>query len=220
LRVWIAQYIWALLRWSLGRWRVHQAVIALLATVGGFLCKNWFSTHLLNIPLYMIVWLLILILIVAPACLWRQQEQRLRPKIAFVDHEDNHAVHPEIGLHHGRVTLRNCSAILLTGVEVKLAEIEPRPSSFITLHVPLWRMHARDESKFSLQPEMIQSVDLIYFYKDKHSAYFCHTVETVPKELPRGVYRIKLIASANEASLTEQWFKVETGTELRITREG
>ena len=90
-----------------------------------------------------------------------------------------------------------------------LAAIEPRPPEFMTLHVPLWPMHASStESRFTLQPEMHRTVNLLSLDINSPEADICHVVDSVPRNLPLGTYRMKLIATANETPPTQQWLRV------------
>lgn len=208
--MWILRYIGELGAWAFARWRLHQAIVGVLLILGGLVGVSRFSTQPQAIGVYLLAWLAVLTLVVAPARLWRQQDERLRPGVAFVDHEDDNAVDPNTGIQLARVTVKNRSASLLTDVEIVLASIEPRPPEFMTLHVPLRPMHAPPgESRFPLQPEMHRTVNL--FSLDVNAPYACiwHVVDAVPPTLPLGNYRIKLIVSTNETPPTEQWFQVE-----------
>lgn len=229
---WIALYLIELAKWSFTRLRIHQAIVALIVSLilfaGRFLGITGLSTLPQFIATWLVIWFVILMFIVAPAYTWRQQADKLRPLLAFVDWEDNKAVYPS-GYQYARVTVKNCSARLLTNVQVKLVCIDPRPPDFVTLNVPLSLMHASDyhEAQCSLQPDMPQSFDLLYlnvmdFDKDATQdfhAVITHAVNSVPRKLPFDTYRIKLVASANETVPTEQWVKVTVKPGLQIRRE-
>jgi hypothetical protein len=75
---WILRYLRELVTWSFTRWRIHHAIIGVIAIVGGLVSKNWFIIHPQFIPVYLLIWLAILTIVVAPACLWRQMDERLR----------------------------------------------------------------------------------------------------------------------------------------------
>jgi hypothetical protein len=95
-------------------------------------------------------------------------------------------------------------------VEIVLASIEPRPVEFMALHVPLQPMHALpQESSFPLQPERHRTVNLFSLGTNAPHAGIWHVVDAVPRELPLGKYKIKLIVSTNETPPVEQWFQVE-----------
>lgn len=221
---WVFRYLWEMLRWSFSRWRIHQAIVAIFAgvlfLVGNFAGINWLNTAP-AIAAYLAVWLAILTFVIAPACLWHQQDERLRPAISFIDHEDNNAV--DVNLHQARVTIINPSAVPLTDVKVLLVSINPRPPRIVTLNVPLRLMHQGDKTSCSLQPGMYRSFDLLWFYEGRRNAIIRHSVETVRRELPEGGYRFKLIAYANETPPITHWFNVEfhpsNSQILQITRE-
>ena len=61
----------------------------------------------------------------------------------------------------------------------------------MTLHVPLWPMHASStESRFTLQPEMHRTVNLLSLDINSPEADICHVVDSVPRNLPLGTYRM------------------------------
>jgi hypothetical protein len=80
---WILRYLRELVTWSFTRWRIHQAVVAVIVgvlfIVGWLVCIriSWLNTTPQIIAAYLVVWLMILTLVFAPACLWRQMEERL-----------------------------------------------------------------------------------------------------------------------------------------------
>lgn len=208
--MWIFRYIRELGRWAFTRWRLHQAIVGVLLILVGLVGLTRLDPQPRVIGGYLLVWLAFLTLVVAPARLWHTQGERLQPGVTFIDHEDDAAIDPDTGLQFVRVTVKNRSASLLTGVEVVLASIEPRPSQFMTLHVPLQPMHAPPEqSSFPLQPETHRTVNLLSLDINAPHACIWHVVNAVPRTLPLGNYRIKLIVSTNETPPTEQWLRVE-----------
>jgi hypothetical protein len=178
-----------------------------------------------SIGYYLASWLAFLMLIIAPARLWHEQDKRLKPSVKFVEHEDDGAVDVNTGTQYARLTVKNRSATLLTGVEVMLAGIDPRPADFMTLHVPLQPMHAApDTPRFTLQPEMHKTVNVLSLEIDSKYAHIWHVVDAVPRQLPLGHYRIKMIVSTDQTPPKEQWFKVEIsrrrhGQTLSIVQE-
>ncbi|MFZ2445748.1 MAG: hypothetical protein WAW37_05285 [Syntrophobacteraceae bacterium] len=217
--------------WSFVRWRIHFGILTaiggMVLIVGKFGWASWFDSFLQPVVTYFVIWLGILTFVVAPACLWHEQDEKLCPAIAFIEHEDNNKVYPP-GYRHMRVTVENRGAVLLNDVQVKLMDVEPRPADFITLNVPLSLMHKRNESQFSLQPWAQQTVDLLWLnirsplidHTSDDCANLDHVVNTVPRKLPFDRYRFKLIVSANETLPKEQWFNVEVNREGRIILEG
>lgn len=77
---WIPLYVWKLVVWSFTRWRIHQAVVVAIAgglfIVGKFIGISWLNTPP-QITAYFVVWLVILTLVIAPACLWHELELQL-----------------------------------------------------------------------------------------------------------------------------------------------
>lgn len=214
--MWIIRYARELGSWAFARWRVHQAVVGALLIGAGLFGITRISTQPEAIGAYLVGWLAFLTLIVAPARLWHQQELRLQAGVVFVDHSDDHAVDHDAGVIYRRVTVKNRSAVLLTGVEVLLAEIEPRPDDFMTLHVPLQPMHASpDVPRFTLQPAMHRSVNFFSMDLNTPGADIWHVVDAVPRLLPLGRYRAKLIVATDQTPPAEQWFKVEVRRETK-----
>lgn len=210
LEMWIFRYVRELGIWAFTRWRVHQAVVGALLIVGGLVGVSRFSVQPQAIGGYLLFWLVVLTFVIAPARLWHEQDQRLQPGVLFVDHEDDGAVDSNTGVQYARVTVKNRGASLLTGVELVLASIEPRPADFMTLHVPLQPMHAPpQDSRFSLQPEMHRTVNLFSLDINSPVADIWHVVDAVPRSLPLGEYRLLLIVSTNERPPIEQWFSVK-----------
>jgi hypothetical protein len=94
---WIPRYIWKLVVWSFTRLRIHQAIVAVI--VGGLFIVgwligiriSWLSTAPQIMASCLVVWFIILILFVAPACLWHELELHLaeqpRPWV-IIDHYD------------------------------------------------------------------------------------------------------------------------------------
>ena len=70
-------YLGNCVKYGFTQWRIHQAIVVLIAGVGGFVFKDWFSAHqlALAIPVYLFFWLLIYTLVVVPAFLWHQQDE-------------------------------------------------------------------------------------------------------------------------------------------------
>ena len=202
----VLKYLRALGSWAFGRWRIHQAVVGALVVAAGLLVTR-FQAQPKTMGACLLAWLAVLMFIVAPARLWREQEQRLRPGVAFVDHEDDRAIDHNAGILYRRVTVKNQSAVLLTGVEVLVAAIEPRPDEVMTLHVPLQPMHASPEAtRFPLQPGMHRSVNVLSMDLNAPYADLWHVVDAVPRNIPLGRYRMKLVVSTDQTSPTEQWF--------------
>jgi hypothetical protein len=224
--MWILRYAREVATWAFARWRVHQAALGVLVILVGLIGVTRLTAQSYTISVYLASWLAFLVLIVAPARLWNEQDKRLKPRVDFVEHEDDYAVDVNSGTQYARLTVRNRSAILLTGVEVMLAAIDPRPDDFMTLHVPLLPMHASlGTPQFALQPEMQRSINVLSLDINSPYAAVWHVVDAVPRQLPLGRYRIKLIVSTDQTPPKEQWFKVEisrrtNGQTLSIEREG
>ncbi len=218
--MWVFRYVRELGTWAFARWRVHQAVVGALLIAAGLFGVTRVSTQPQVIGAYLLGWLAFLTLVVAPARLWHQQDERLQPAVAFVDHEDDHALDHNAGIFYRRGTIKNRSAVLLTGVEVLLVAIDPRPDGFMTLHVPLQPMHAPPESsRFMLQPGMHCSVNVLSMDLNSLAADIWHVVDAVPRQLPLGQYRMKFIVTTDQTPPMEQWFKAEVGrqTEPRLS---
>jgi hypothetical protein len=75
--MWVLRYLWELFKWAFGRWRIHQAIVSVVSVVFGLVGWNWFSVHQPAIPIYLVGWLAFYTFIIAPACLWHQQNDKL-----------------------------------------------------------------------------------------------------------------------------------------------
>ena len=208
--MWILRYAREVAMWAFTRWRVHHAVIGVVIIALGLFGVTRLTEQPQTIGYYLASWLAFLMLIVAPARLWHEQDKRLKPGVEFVEHEDDGAVDANTGIQYARLTVKNRSATLLTGVEVMLAAIDPRPDDFMTLHVPLQPIHAApDTPRFTLQPEMHRTVNVLSLEMNSPYADIWHVVDAVPRQLPLGHYRIKMIVSTDQTVPKEQWFNVE-----------
>jgi hypothetical protein len=207
--MWVLQYVRELFVWAFGRWRLHQAAVALLLSVAAFFGLNRFAPSL-NLGSVLLLWLVVLVLVVAPARLWRDQRSRLQPGLDFVEHGDDNVVDPNSDTQYARLRVRNRSAVLLTGVEVLFAEIEPRPQEFTTLNFPLIPLYATSaDSRFSLQPYGDRAINVLSMEMGAKLAQVWVAIEGAALTLPLGRYRAKLVVSANEVIPSEQWFDVE-----------
>jgi hypothetical protein len=73
---WPLRYLMSCVNRGFTQWRIHQAVVSVIAVVGGFAFKDWFSAHpSVNIPLYLVAWLLAYTFVVTPALLWHQLQK-------------------------------------------------------------------------------------------------------------------------------------------------
>lgn len=75
---WIFRYLRELVTWAFARWSIHQAIVTLLLIVAGLVGLSLFNTQPKTIGYYLVAWLVVLILVVAPARLWHQLDERLR----------------------------------------------------------------------------------------------------------------------------------------------
>jgi hypothetical protein len=224
MKWWVLRYLVELWNLAFSRLAPYQRFIGLIIIAATLVGATWLNIYL---GLTLLGLLAFFFFFVGPARLWHQMDERLRPRMAFIEHENNNVEDTEGLFRYARVTVKNCGADLLTEVKVKLLSIDPLPHGFFTLEVPLSPMYAHHESQFPLQPGAHQTVDLLsstittgvpnFLY-----ASICHEVvnHTLRRELPLGTYRIKLRATANEALPTEQWFKVELSRQkYRVTLE-
>lgn len=67
---WVLRYVWNCLKLGFTQWRIHQAIVGVIVILGGFVFKDWFSSHQSIIPLYLVAWLAIYTFVVVPAYLW------------------------------------------------------------------------------------------------------------------------------------------------------
>jgi hypothetical protein len=203
--VWVFRYVGLLFEWAFTHWRKHQAIVGLVGSVLvglGILAASGLPT----LAIVLGCWLGVLLLIVAPARLWRQHDLQGITKIRFVEHPDNMAFDPNAGIVYRRVTIENkLPDQPLTGAEVVLASITPMPAGFMTLSVPLTPMHASAATPFTLRPNHPQTVNLVSAYHEgADTCELWHSTAAVPHEVPDGVYRLKLVATANETTPAEQ----------------
>jgi hypothetical protein len=206
---WPLRYLWNCVKGGFTQWRIHQAIVGVIAVAGGLVFKDWFSAHKSDIPLYLVCWLVTYILVITPAYLWHQQDDKLQPKMVFDEHEDNNALY-ENGVYAARATVKNVSAVLLNNVQVKLVSIDPRPSGLVSFQLPLPPMHDRQsEARFSLQPGTHKSVDVVLFDPKIPKAKLCHLISDITNALEPNSYQVKLLVSADETLPAEQCFKVE-----------
>ena len=214
--MWVLRYLRELFGWAFTRYRVHQAIAGLVILVAGLIGVLSISPAPGTVGAYLLCWLAFLMFFVAPARLWHEHQEKLQPSLVFVDHKDNGAVDPNTGMQYARVTVKNTSAVLLTDVEALLAEIEPHPEEFITLHVPLLPIHCKTrECRFSLQPEMHRTVNLLSLDMNSQYADVWHVTDGLTSALPMGKYRMKLMVSTNQTPPIAQWFTVEIGRESK-----
>lgn len=78
---WINQYLREIVRWSFTQWRIHMAVAVILISLSLIVRKftgiSWLNILFQAIFAYSAIWFIILIFL-APACLWHQLDERLR----------------------------------------------------------------------------------------------------------------------------------------------
>jgi hypothetical protein len=222
--MWILRYAREVAKWAFARWRVHHAIIGVVIIAIGLFAVTRLTAEPQTIGYYLVGWLAFLMLIVAPARMWNEQDKRLKPSVEFIEHEDDGAVDVNTGRQYARLTVKNRSATLLTGVEVILAAIDPRPDDFTTLHVPLQPIHTdSDTPRFTLQPDMHKTVNVLSLDMNSPYAVIWHIVDSVPCQLPLGHYRIKMIVPTDQTPPKEQWFNLEisrrtNGQTLSIVR--
>ena len=210
--MWIFKYARKLFVWAFSRWRAHQAIVGILVLVlGGIGVFRISASTPQNVAYYLLAWFAVLLLVIAPARLWHETAQLLDPSLEFIEHPDNAAMDPNYGAEYARVTVHNKSARVLNNVEVTLAELEPLPQEFMTLSVTLIPMHAGQNGHlaFSLKPFAHRTVNVASLDLNEKFVSLWHRVPSVPHPVPFGIYRVKLIASANETTPTEQWFTLE-----------
>jgi hypothetical protein len=218
---WIRQYLrklWGIAFVQFASW--HRFLSIIIAVFAAFVA-------FLTLPgLYKLLGVLVLVLIppgtvlfrfffIAPAFLWREQNEKIseleelqHPRMTFIDHRDNYQFWQNV--HRARVTVKNESAALLTNVQVKLESIDPLPSHWCVTQLPLRTMHTSVQ-RFSLQPLQHQSVDVVSLPGRRAIGPFPwidHLVNGYPRELPWGSYKVKLVASADNSTPKEQWFKI------------
>jgi hypothetical protein len=110
---WLLRYLHQLLIWSFTRFRIHQAIVALVVGVlfiaGNFVGISWLNTLPQAVPTCFVIWFVILTFLVAPACLWHQQDLKLllsahpqppRPQVIIDGYKVTYAEDSETGEIH------------------------------------------------------------------------------------------------------------------------
>jgi len=205
--LWLLRYLRELFVWAFRHWRMHQALLGLVIVLAGLLGVARFSIITpARVSEYLLCWLVFLTFVVAPARLWRANAQRLKHVLTFIEHPDDYSCDVDSSVEYFRVTVKNPSPAPLTNVEVRLAEIEPRPDDFITLDVPLRPMYApAGHAQFTLSPGAHRSINLISLYVNEPYGLIPNAVTNAALKVPVGVYRVKIVASANETVPATQW---------------
>ena len=212
--MWVFRYVGLLFEWAFTHWRKHQGIVGLVVSVLiglGILT----AAGVQKLGVYLACWLVVLVFVIAPARLWRDYELRATAKIRFIDHRDNRAIEPINGeTIYLRVTVESTAPNTpLTGAQIVLAEMNPMPGEFMTLAVPLVPLHrvgVNAETNFTLRPRFPQTVDVAYASTEGEGVcHLFHNVATVPHDVPDGTYRVRLVATANETTPTEQMATLE-----------
>jgi hypothetical protein len=159
---WIRQYLrklWGIAFVRFASWhRFLTIIIAAFAASVAFLSlpEGYKLLGVLLVALIPLGIVLLRFIFIAPAFLWREQNEKiseldefLRSRMIFIDHKDNCQFW--VNVHQARVTVKNESAVLLTNVKVKLESIDPLPPPWCVTQLPLRTMHTSAEI-FSLQP--------------------------------------------------------------------
>jgi len=127
---WLLRYLHQLLIWSFTRLRAHQAIVALvvgaLFSAGKFVGITWLNTLPEAIPAYFVIWFVIVTFVVAPACLWHQQDQKLRlsaqprPLVIIDGYKETYGEDAETGEEYSREWLQivNRGNALAVNIEI------------------------------------------------------------------------------------------------------
>jgi hypothetical protein len=132
---WIPRYIWKLAVWSFNRWRIHLPLVTVI--VGGLFIVgwligvriSWLNTTTQIIAAYLVVWLVILTLVVAPACLWHELELQLadqpRPWV-IIDRYDPYIEVDETGKEYLAGTLHIVNRGKAPAINIEIPRIQYR----------------------------------------------------------------------------------------------